>query len=122
MINTRKLILELQTAGLPVNECSGDGRIGYTTTPTQEQLDLAAAIVAAHDPTDFDALSAENTRLRWAQFAAFKGKNPAEIHTLVQRKIDSWASLADAKADLRQWLPLLIAAAAWSAIRDARTT
>lgn len=36
-------------------------------------------------------------------------RTPAQIYTLVQNRVDGWASLTAAKADLREWLPLLLA-------------
>lgn len=41
-------------------------------------------------------------------------KTPEEIYTLMQGRIDSWPSLAGARADLREWLPLMVAILAWS--------
>lgn len=40
-------------------------------------------------------------------------KTPAEIYTIMQGQIDGWSSLANAKADLRVWLPLIVAALFW---------
>lgn len=37
-------------------------------------------------------------------------KPPAEIYDLMQARIDGWASLAAAKADMREWFPLMAAA------------
>lgn len=40
-------------------------------------------------------------------------KSPQEIYTAMQTAMDNWTSLADAKADLREWLPLMAAIIAW---------
>lgn len=40
-------------------------------------------------------------------------RTPQEIYTLMQGQIDGWATLADAKTDLRDWLPLMAAAIAF---------
>lgn len=40
-------------------------------------------------------------------------KTPAEIYSIMQGQIDGWGSLAAAKADLRVWLPLIIAVIFW---------
>jgi hypothetical protein len=45
--------------------------------------------------------------------SALASKSPDEIYTLMQGQIDGWASLAEAKADLRVWLPLMAAAIVW---------
>jgi hypothetical protein len=44
---------------------------------------------------------------------SLKGKTPAEIFTMMQNAMDSWTSLADARSDLREWLPLMAAAISW---------
>jgi hypothetical protein len=36
----------------------------------------------------------------------------------MQNKMDGWTSLADAKADLREWLPLFGAIIAWKVINE----
>lgn len=40
-------------------------------------------------------------------------KTPAEIYTIMQGQIDGWGTLAQAKADLRVWLPLIVATLFW---------
>jgi len=54
---------------------------------------------------------------RWA-LGALKDKTPAQIYSLVQGRIDGWASLADARTDLREWLPLLAVGLVWLAVQD----
>jgi hypothetical protein len=45
---------------------------------------------------------------RW--FASpFNDKTPDGIYQLVQSRIAAWSNLTQAKADLREWLPLLLA-------------
>lgn len=41
--------------------------------------------------------------------SALNGRTPAQIYTLMQNQIDGWGNLAQAKADLREWLPLMAA-------------
>ena len=41
------------------------------------------------------------------------GMTPAEIYTIVESRIDGWTSLADAKTDFHEWMPLLFAAIYW---------
>jgi len=43
-------------------------------------------------------------------------KTPSEIYTIMQTAMDNWTSLADARADLREWLPLMAAIIAWKVI------
>ena len=88
-----------------------------------EQMD---AIVAAHDPDALTAVEIERARAianqsdvrdRW-NLAALKDKTPAELYTLMQGRMDAWSNLAAAKADLREWLPLMAAAIAWMVIEE----
>ena len=56
---------------------------------------------------------------RWAAQAclaqsALADKTPAEIYALMQARMDKWTTLAEARADLREWLPLLAALAVWA--------
>lgn len=57
MINTAKLHRELVTAGIPINGVDSNGNIYFMATATAEQRTQAAAILAAHDPIDYDAIS-----------------------------------------------------------------
>lgn len=61
---------------------------------TQQQHDSTVAGMKTAALIDFDA-------------SALKNKTPAQIQTFMQNKIDAWTSLADARADLRVWLPLM---------------
>ncbi len=60
-INVTKLHGELEKAGIPIEGVSSSGRIDFLPTATDEQKAQAAAILAAHDPVDYDAL-------RWAEY------------------------------------------------------
>lgn len=62
----------------------------------------------------------ENVQARF-DVHALNGKTPGEIYQLVQARIDGWSSLAAAKADLRDWLPLLAAVVAWDVLQNKRT-
>ena len=55
---------------------------------------------------------------RWAALTTLRGKTVAEIYDIVQARIDGWTSLAEAKADFREWMPLLFAAVAWDIMQD----
>lgn len=54
-----------------------------------------------------DALQDALQRLAGSPLA---DKSPAEIYDLMQTRIDGWGSLAAAKADMREWFPLMTAA------------
>ena len=47
-----------------------------------------------------------------------KDKTPAQIKTYIENQITGWATLADAKADLLAWLPLIAAGLAWMVLED----
>jgi hypothetical protein len=86
--------------------------------------DACEALVAAYDPallTSGERVRQEQAegRSRWAVLTALRGKSVAEIYDIVQNRIDSWTSLAEAKADFREWMPLLVAAVAWDIMKDA---
>lgn len=54
-INVTKLHAELEKAGIPIEGVSSDGRIDFLPTATDKQQAQAAAILAAHDPVDYEA-------------------------------------------------------------------
>jgi len=56
-------------------------------------------------------------QLQWAAHA-LKGKTPAEIYTLAQDEINSWTTLAQAKAGLATWLPFMLAGLAWMVLEN----
>ncbi len=86
--------------------------IGFLPAATQQQRDQAAAILAAHDPTDLTLLNRQDVLTR-LHASALWGKSPAQIYTLMQNQMDAWTSLADARASLRVWLPAMAAAIFW---------
>lgn len=55
IVNVRKLHGELVTAGLTIVGVDASGRIDWSAVPTPDQIDLAAQILAAHDPHDYEA-------------------------------------------------------------------
>ena len=64
------------------------------------QIIEAKAVTLRADEADV------NARFLASQLAR---RTPAQIYTLMQGRIDGWTSLAQAKNDLREWLPLLAA-------------
>jgi hypothetical protein len=117
MINLDKLLRELSAANLPVVAVRDDGLIELRPEATRVQRDQAAAILVAHDPTDHDALNTADVASRW-KTSAFHDKTPAQIYSLMQGRIDGWTSLAQAKTDLRDWLPLILAELAWTVLEE----
>jgi hypothetical protein len=94
--------------------------------PTEVDLLQAECetLTAAYDPallTPGEQARQEQveSRSRWAALSALRGKSVAEIYDIVQNRIDGWTSLAEAKADFREWMPLLVAAVAWDIMKDA---
>lgn len=97
---------------------------GHVEVRAPEQYrDAIAAVVAAHVPEavwndeDRTRVHMTDARDRW-NLAALKSKSPAKIYTLMQSRMDTWANLADARRDLREWLPLIAAAVAWCVMEE----
>ncbi len=83
-------------------------RVHFQEEPSGEDEALAQAVLDAHDP---EALSAaqqacQDFLMAWHN-GVLVGKTPAQIYQIMTGQIDKWASLAEAKADLRAWLPLM---------------
>jgi len=88
-----------------------------TTQPTEQEINdewnvylSEQAALEAEQQTKDAAQNDVNIRFLASQLA---GKTPQEIYTLMQNRMDSWTSLADARSDLREWLPLMAAIIAW---------
>jgi hypothetical protein len=86
LVNPTKLHAELEQAGIPIEGVSSDGRIDFLPAATDEQKTQAAAIVAAHDPVDYDAL-------RWAEYP--------DIRAIVLALIAGGTELEAAKAAIQ---------------------
>ena len=117
MINVELLHYELEQIGLPVVGVNSDGRIDYSRELTAGEQATAEAIVAAHDPNG-KLPREENTEDARARFllSQLANKTPEQIFAQMQGRMDSWNNLAAAKADLREWLPLIVAVIAWKVI------
>ena len=117
MINIELLHFELNQAGLPVIGVASTGRIDYSRELTAGEQTTADAVVAAHDP-DGDLPWNLNKKEAEARFllSQLADKTPEEIYTLMQSRMDGWQNLAQAKTDLREWLPLMAAVIAWKVI------
>ena len=98
----------------------GEWRDPETIKPTEQEcldewdiyLVEKAALDAEEAATEANQADAE-ARFLLSQLA---NKTPQEIYTLMQARMDSWSNLGQAKADLREWLPLLSAIIAWKVI------
>jgi hypothetical protein len=135
MINVSKLDRELRIAGYDIegvaditntpqvgvwNSFSHGTdvvRVDFKAAPDTATMTGIATIVAAHDPTDNDAAAVADIQTRW-ESSALHNKTPTQIYVAMQNQVDGWTSLAQAKADLRVWLPLLFAAVGWTILRD----
>ena len=76
------------------------------------------AVIDAHVPNPLyfpeDVKQANiNDVLDRLNMSALADMTPAEIYTAMQNIIDGWGKLADAKADLAEWLPLMAAVIFW---------
>jgi hypothetical protein len=118
-----RLHTELLAAGIPVESVAsylsqGFIRIHFLDTATQQQQTTGTdAVVAAHTGIDTDQWALDDIRARWL-VSAIHGKDPTAIYTLLQTRINAWSSLAAAKTDLAEWIPLIAAALAWAVMKD----
>jgi creatinine amidohydrolase/Fe(II)-dependent formamide hydrolase-like protein len=121
-IVTPELDRQLRAGGVPIegiayNSKEGWVRVDFLDSVTQQQIDAAIALVNAHTGVDPVKVAQADIRARWLA-STIHGKDPTQIYTAVQGAIDGWTSLAAAKADLRVWLPLAIAALAWEVMKN----
>ena len=130
LFKTNLLADELQTAfpawtpvtseGTTRMESKPDGTEVYLFVPDAADEQEIQVVIDAHDP---EALSAgeikqahrDDTRARFL-LSQLADKTPQEIYTQMQGRMDNWTSLADARDDLREWLPLIAAVIAWKVI------
>ena len=79
--------------------------------------DTVETIVAEHNPltpTDNEQRDIYVADvLDRLNMSALADMTPTEIYTAMQNKMDAWANLGQAKADLMEWLPLMAAAIFW---------
>jgi len=93
---------------------------------TTAQEALIAPIILAHDSSGLTSeqqeridigLNSVDIKARILS-SGLKDKTPAQIYTQLENQIDGWASLTDAKVDLKVWLPLMAAAIVWMLPRN----
>ena len=67
------------------------------------------------NPTGEEWITREHKENVHARFliSQLKDKSPEEIYVMMQNQMDNWATLADAREDLREWLPLMASVIAW---------
>lgn len=118
-INIELLHYSLEQVGLPILSIDETGKIDYSRELTSEEQTTADNIVLAHDPNR-DLPWIENKKEAKARFliSQLADKTPQEIYTLMQNRMDNWTTLADARSDLREWLPLMAALMAWTIGRE----
>ena len=97
-----------------------DGTEVYLFVPDVADEGEIQAIIDAHDPNALSIVEIrqahrEDARARFL-LSQLADKTPEEIYTQMQGRMDGWSSLADAKSDLREWLPLIAAIIAWKVI------
>jgi len=92
-------------------------RDSNTTKPTEQEIDdewdiylLEVATQETEAQAKANAEADVNARFLLSQLS---NKTPQEIYILMQGRMDNWTTLANAKADLREWLPLMAAIIAW---------
>jgi len=97
-----------------------DGTEVYLFVPDAADEVEIQVVIDAHDPEALSAgeLKQANRDHVRAQFllSQLADKTPQEIYTQMQGRMDNWTSLADARDDLREWLPLIAAVIAWKVI------
>lgn len=123
-INVGAIDVSLKAAGIPIISVRDtDGtlqgvEVEFDLSATPSQKTTAASIVASFvDPSIVDATNLSDIQTRW-KASALHGQSPQQIFTTLQGQIDGWSTLAQAKSDLRVWLPLLTAALAWTIFKD----
>ena len=90
-------------------------RVDWEDAPDSADVILIDSFIATYEDTgDFPWEENKADVISRFQAHPLSGKTPNEIYTLMQTAIDGWGSLAEAKADLREWLPLMAALLAWN--------
>jgi hypothetical protein len=99
-----------------------DGSQVYIHAPDDADEVEVQSVIDSHNPNDkslgeIKQVNIDDANLR-LKTSALSDKTPQEIYDIVQARIDSWTSLADAKTDFREWMPLLFAGMMWMVKRD----
>ncbi len=115
----------------------GDNFIGISTDQTAlriivkdgitvDEQNLIAPTVLAHDSLALTLNQQEQIDIRLNNIdirdrilsSGLRDKSPSQIYTQLESQIDAWASLSEAKVDLKTWLPLMAAAIVWMLPRN----
>ena len=110
---------------LGVSSDSTNIRVILLSNPSPAQETAIANIISSHDPDGLSQIELEEQAVEVNSAdvinrlinAGLRDKTPDEIYTQLQNQIDSWSALADAKSDLREWIPLMAAAIVWLSSR-----
>jgi len=103
-ILVHKLHQELLDANIPLVGVSTIGeddefdRIDFGPDVTEAQRAQAAAIVAAHDPTDTEALRRQQARTAYKKLTALRGMTPDQAEAWVEANV---TTLATAKSTMK---------------------
>lgn len=92
LINIVKLDVELKAAGIPIYGCASDGRIDFLPSATPAQLQQAAAILAAHDPRDYDKEKQDAALGEFKTLTVLAGKSDAQIQEWVNANVNDLMS------------------------------
>ena len=99
MLNISKITEELLADGLPIHGLSDpEGTVDWHEGhPIEDEQDRADAIIAAHDPTDYEAIRSDTAYQGFMDSVAFADWTAEELATWVQANVND---LASAKATL----------------------
>ena len=99
-----------------------DGTEVYLFVPDAADEGKIQVVIDAHDPGALSVgeqkqVHRDDARARFL-LSQLANKTPQEIYTQMQGEIDSWKTIANAKADLREWLPLMVAVIAKMVVEE----
>ena len=97
-----------------------DGTEVYLFVPDAADEQAIQTVINAHDPEALSIGEIRQSNMEYARarflLSQLADKTPEEIYVLMQNRMDGWQNLAQAKTDLREWLPLMAAVIAWKVI------
>jgi hypothetical protein len=106
MVNIQKLHRELAAAGLPVISVRIDGVIDYLTALSETERATAAAIIAAHDPTDYVAERQAGAQSAAAAIPSWATWDESQVIDYINTNV---TTLASAKVVLVAMARMLVA-------------
>lgn len=108
--------LGARVAGISVSRVGADDDIIVHLTDLADDDDaaIAADLVGSHDGgqlTDDERHAAHRASAFGTLLgSAIGARTPNQMQTYLDGEIDNWATLADARRDLKAWLPIMAAA------------